>query len=50
MKMKSWMLNTNHVSGRGGVEIGIAGLLGLYSNRWKDQKGKIRSMNVGKIL
>ena len=30
-----------------GGEVGIAGLLDLYDNRCKDQKGKIRSTNVG---
>lgn len=48
--MKFWMLNTNHVFGRVGREVGNAGLLDLYNNRCRDQKGKIRSMNVGKIL
>lgn len=41
------MLNTNHVFGMVGGEVGIAGLLDLYDNRCKDQKGKIRSTNVG---
>ena len=50
MKMKFWMLNTNHVFEMVGGEIGISGLLDLYNNRCKDQKGKIRSMNIGKIL
>lgn len=48
--MKFWMLNTNHVFGMVGGEVRILGLLDLYDNRCKDQKGKIRSMNVGKIL
>ena len=48
--MKLWMLNTNHVFGMVGGEVRILGLLDLYDNRCKDQKGKIRSMNVGKIL
>lgn len=50
MKMKFWMLNINHVFGMVGEEVGNAGLLDLYNNRCKDQKGKIRSMNVEKIL
>lgn len=48
--MKFWMLNTNHVFGMVGGEVRILGLLDLYDNRCKDQKGKIRSTNVGKIL
>lgn len=50
MKMKFWMLNTNHVFGMVRREVGISGLLDLFNDRCKDQKGKIRSTNVGKIL
>lgn len=48
--MKFWMLNPNHVFGMVGGEVRILGLLDMYDNRCKDQKGKIKSMNVGKIL
>ena len=41
------MLNTNHVFGMVGGEVGITGLLDLYNNRCKDQKGKIKSTNAG---
>lgn len=43
------MLNTNHVFEMVGGEVGNSEFLDLY-NRCRDQKGKIRSTNVGKIL
>jgi hypothetical protein len=50
VKIKFWIININHVFGIGEGDIEIAEFLNLHNSRCKDQKRKIRSMDMGKIL